>query len=450
MSGSGSNLVSFSRSPDYWLMRARKRTSRAEHSAAGLLYRQVFEQTGHPAVMLQMAENYYQMGCYTAARRIAVDMLKDDRQCAPAYYWLGMTALKQKDEDLAEQAFAAALKTGHDLPLADDAQDMLSEYAWTEPNWYRRSQRAHTLYDRALWHLRAGDLLKTEIWLKRALLRGICPEAEALLGEILLSRKQYAPSARYLERARLRLPGQPSVLLLLAQAQSALGMEEESRTSFMSALDLVSTDQEWSMAAAASFPLRQLDAVRQRLRAALSHEPESNDLLYVLAALEADSGNAKDAFRYLNAILTRDPDDRDAKAAMCLIGYGLVPLFRIGDDEQLIDSLFSPESIRQKDAALFRLAHGLTISMGGAATYQEVLSLSSLCWDRLNPIQKVRCDRQNQWPNAMYRAFSKSLGIDDLPYTAALWPYKKYDRRIRRMSRYITSILDRKGVTHRE
>ena len=70
MSRTRDNLVPFSRTPDYWVMRAGKHKNNAEHSAAQYLYRQAFEQSPKVDIALKMAENYYQMGCYTATRRI--------------------------------------------------------------------------------------------------------------------------------------------------------------------------------------------------------------------------------------------------------------------------------------------------------------------------------------------------------------------------------------------
>ena len=76
MTRTRNNLVPFSRTPDYWVMRAGKRKSNAERSAAQYLYRQAFEQSHQADIAVKMAENYFHMGCYTAARRICVDLLR--------------------------------------------------------------------------------------------------------------------------------------------------------------------------------------------------------------------------------------------------------------------------------------------------------------------------------------------------------------------------------------
>ncbi len=445
MSRTRSNLVPFDRSPDYWMMRAGKRKNDAQNSLAGFLYRQAFEQTKQSAIALRMAENYYQMGCYSAARRIAVELLQHDSSNAQAYYWLGMSALRTKDEELGEQALALALKKGRALPLADDIQDLLSDYPWTEPSTYRRSQRAWSHYQRALEELRGGDLLKVEMRLRLALRRGICPEAEALLGELLFYRKQYRQALKYLRRAAARITGQPSVWILQAQSCAAIGLHEQAASAFSKALSLTRTSREWGIAAAAASFMNCTDTVRKALKTALRNAPESNDLLYVLAATEANSGRVQEAVRCFNVILDRDPDDRDARLALCILGLGPVPFCRVTNDDALVDELCAEPPLRG-DPALLRLIRGLTISMGGAASYQEVSGLAECLWQYLSPLQKRLCDRQSLWPNAFYLTLCRHFGINDLPEQAALWPFRRYKRRVQRMYRYLSGIIIRKGV----
>ena len=78
---------------------------------------------------------------------------------------------------------------------------------------------------------------------------------------------------------------------------------------------------------------------------------QSNDPLYVLAAVEANSGRQQEAIRCLNMILDRDPDDRDAKLALCVLGFSPVPFCRIPDDTRLLDELCA-EPLRRGDPAL--------------------------------------------------------------------------------------------------
>ena len=386
------NLVPFSRTPDYWMTRAGKRKNNAERSTAGFLYRQAFEQSHKTDIALNMAENYYQMGCFSASRRIAAEVLQNNPDDAQAFYWLGLTALEAKDEELAEQALALALKKGWDLPLADAVQDLLTDYPWTEPPTFRRSQRAWSLYERALSCFHVGDYVHAEAFLRKSVRRGICPEAHALLGEMLFCRAKYAESLPYLRHALTFMPDKSSLWCLLAQCAYALGLNEESEKAFAKALSLTNNAQEWGFAAATGVFLHDPDRVRAALKQARRNAPESNDLLYVSAALEANSGHLTEAVRYLNAILNRDPDDRDTKAALCLIGYGALPYCRFIDDSELVDTICSEPPLTG-DRALVRLIHGLTISLGGAVAYREVSDLVSLLWGRMNPLQRSLCDR---------------------------------------------------------
>ena len=445
MTRTRNNLVPFSRTPDYWVMRAGKRKSNAERSAAQYLYRQAFEQSHQADIAVKMAENYFHMGCYTAARRICVDLLAKSRSNAMAYYWLARTALAEKDEELGEQALALALKKGWDLPIADEIQDLLSDYPWTEPYTSRRSQRAWCLYDKALRELASSRTEEAENFLQRSVRRGNCPEAEALLGELLFCKKKYTESIRHLRRAADSLNDHPSVWVLLAQANWAVGNNDDATRALSNAIEHVCTSREWGITAAASFYMNCPEVVVEALKQALRDAPESNDLLYVLAAIDANSGRFNDAIRCLNAILNRDPDDRDAKAALCILGYGPVPFYRIPDDAQLVDELCS-EHYPEGDLALRRLVHGLTISMGGALTYTEVRGITTKLWDSLNPLQRHLCDRRSEWPNAFYRMLSARYRVYDLPETAALWPLDRHKRRVRRMSKYLMKTLTKTEV----
>ncbi len=440
MNRANNNLVPFSRTPDYWMMRAGKHKNNAEHSAAGFLYRQAFEQSHETDIALSMAENYYQMGCFAAARRIAAEILQREPDNAQAFYWLGLTALEAKDEELAEQALALALKKGRDLPLADVVQDLLTDYPWTEPPAYRRSQRAWSLYMRALNCLRSGDYVHAEEFLRKSIHRGVCPEAHALLGEMLFCRGKHAESLPCLRHAIVLMPDKPSLWFLLAQCAFSLNMNDTASNAFAHGLKLTQNAQEWGFAAAASIYLHDPDRLRTALGHARRNAPESNDLLYVSAALEANTGHLNEAIRYLNAILSRDPDDRDARTALCLIGYGPLPHYRFIDDGELVDAMCTEPPLKG-DRALARLIHGLTISLGGAVAYREVYDLVSLLWGHMNPLQRTLCDRQNEWPNAFYQLLIRCFQIKDLPEDAALWPLKRHKRRVKRMRWYLTKTL---------
>ena len=445
MTSTHDNLVPFERTPEYWIKRAKKRKNNSEHSLAGFLYRQAFEQSRQSDIAMQMAENYFQMGCYSAVRRIALDQLQITSRDPQALFWLGMTALEQKDEDLGERALSLALKSGPDLPIADHIQDLLSDYAWTEPKTFRRSERAWCLYQRALDKLYSGNLDATENLLRRAITRGICPEAEALLGELLLNRKEYSESVSHIKAALEHIEDNSSIWLLLAQGCYAENRPDEANDAFFKALSLTTTAWEWSIAAAAAFFINCADVVRDAVKTALKNAPESNDLLYVLAAIEANSGHVTEAIRCLNILLNRDPDDRDAKMALCVLGFGPVPFCRIPDDTMIVNQIIT-EAPLTGDRALIRLIHGLTISLGGAASYHDVSVLTSILWNHMNPLQRFLCDRRSDWPNAFYNTLCRCFRIEDLPETAALWPNRHHRRRIQRMSRYLSGILVRKGV----
>ena len=435
-----SNLVPFSWTPEYWMTRAGKRKNSADRSTAGFLYRKAFEQSHKTDIALVMAENYYHMGCFSAARRIAADVLQQDPLNAQAFYWIGLTALEAGDEELAEQALALALKNGRNLPLADTVQDLLSDYPWTEPPAFRRSSRAWFLYDQAVTYFRKGDYAASEALLRKSITRGVCPEAHAFLGEMLFCRGEYSESLPYIRKAVQLMPEKPSLWCLLAQCAYTLDLNDESANALSKALTLAHSAQEWGFAAAAGVFIHDPDRVRTALGQALRNTPESNDLLYVSAALEANSGHLTEAIRYLNAILSRDPDDRDTRAALCLIGYSSLPYCRFIDDGELVDALCSEPPLTG-DRRLVRLIHGLTVSLGGALSYHEVSGLVSPLWRRLNFLQQWLCDRQNEWPNAFYQLLCRCFRIDDLPQAAALWPIRHHKRRIRRMRWYLTKTL---------
>ena len=444
MSTSRNNLVPFSRSPDYWIMRAGKRKNSTDYSQAGFLIRKAFLETKKTELAYQLADSFYQMGCYSAVRRVAIELLQQDNHSPYGFYWLGLSALKENDEDLAEQSLAIALKLGSDLPLADQVQDILSDYPWAEEPEYRRSSRATSIYYHALSFLQAGDLTQTENLLKRAVKKGKCPPAEALLGEILLYHRHYRSSERWLRLSIQKKPDQQSCWLLLAQVLDDEHKHEESEAAFRKAVSLNRTSRDWGMSAAVGCSIRQPETVKKALQEALYSQPESNDLLYIMAALEANTGNHMQATRILGSILARDPEDRDASAAICLLRFGMIPFIRIPDDGILIQDFLRQEHVhfRRNQPPYLRLAHGLTISLGGAVTYRETLHILSLLWPKLNPLQRRMSEFRSYWPNAFYRTICIHYKIKDLPEIAPLWSIQHCKKRVRRMSRYLNKALE--------
>ena len=201
MSVSGSNLISFEHSTDYWLMRARENRSKSNYRQVSILLRRAYQQENSTETALKMVENYYEMGCYSAVKRIALTLLKNDPRSAEAYYWLGFAALSEKDEYFADNAFHAAMKFGGDLPLADTVQNLIYDYPWKDYRIQRRGYRSEQLYDLACRQLRNGDVFGAAASLKLAVSRGRSANAEALYGELLLYRQDATKSAVHLRRS---------------------------------------------------------------------------------------------------------------------------------------------------------------------------------------------------------------------------------------------------------
>ena len=439
MSVSGSNLISFEHSTDYWLMRARENRSKSNYRQVSILLRRAYQQENSTETALKMVENYYEMGCYSAVKRIALTLLKNDPRSAEAYYWLGFAALSEKDEFFADNAFHAAMKFGGDLPLADTVQNLIYDYPWKDYRIQRRGYRSEQLYDLACRQLRNGDVFGAAASLKLAVSRGRSANAEALYGELLLYRQDATKSAVHLRRSLELDNKQHYVWLLLAQAYAALELSDLSQDALNHALRLTETPQEWGMLMWAAWMLHRDQAFKKALKDTLRQHPQSNDYLYVLAALEGNTGHYATALKYLNTILSIDPDDDDARSAIALLGKAPLPFLRQQNHFITVpETMWAPPATDLRDSALRRLVHGQLISLGGTAEYREVLFVTRQIWDQLSPLQRHLCDIQPYWPAAIYQFLCDYYHVTGAPTLPGLWPIKRGKRRIRRMKKYLT------------
>ncbi len=426
--------IPFQHSAAYWIQRAKLYRQRSDHAAALLLMRHAYQQQRSEDIAMQIAEIYFEMGCHTALVRTLNDILRADPGCAKAYYLIGLTALREKDEETADYALTMALKKGCDSATADHIQDILTDYPWHDPLSYRRSSRSYSLYLKAERTFRSGDANEAEALLRRAVRRGLCPEAEALLGRILLKRGDYACSIRHTRKALAHLPDQTETWLNLALACAMHHQPHLSLSAFLQALRHTRTITEWSATAETGQKLGLAKTVINVLTDALRRQPESNDLRYILAAMKAEAGLYSEAHDLLKLILDRDP--ADVGAALALRCLGRCPLscrrdIHLAETFQPYLRLRSPRG----DSSLRRLSHGLTISLGDIS-YRQVRSIASPLWKRLSPLQKRYCSLMTDWPNAFYRVIARKARLE-VPPVAPLWPGCS-SRRVRRMARYLS------------
>ncbi len=430
-------VVPFERPAAYWVSKARKCRGRTRLTDAAPLLRQAYRQSGEDDVAMELVGTYCAMECHSAAHRVIAQVLEKNPRCAEAYYMLGLSALSQQQEALAEDALATALMLGRDSAFADDAQDILSSYAWHDEPHPPRGARAETLYAQALRYLNAGNTEKAAEYLRKSLCRGFTPRASALLGEIFLRVRGYAAASALLLRAlaadRMNIP----YALLLSEAFFGMNMQEMAQKVLSSAAPLCQTHKELALLAEVCVRLGRPQIASERLEQALRTAPQSNDLLFILAALRSATGDFMGAKSLLHTILMRDPEDADAISALKMIKFRPVPFNRIGLEEELA-ALCARKPVRG-DAALKRLLHGLTISLNGDLSYATIETLVGYAWRRMNPIQKMHCDmsRQHLWPRAFYQYLCEKAGLKRR--RPALYRGKGYGRRVRRMLRFIKS-----------
>ena len=434
------NITPFERPAVYWVRRARRHMDRERLSEASALLREAYRQTGQGEIALELAETHCGMGSYMAARRIAEDLLARDPDCAGAYYVIGLVSLAYDDERLADDALATCMTKDTSGEYAEKAQNLLNEYLWRQDPLFPRDARAQALHAQALDALWAGEKDRAEALLRKAVRQGKRPQAETVLGEILLRQGKAKEALRLFQRAQKKLPGRPTQRLLLAQALCAGGWISLANAWLEKTVPLCESIPELTLAAESCLYAGCRDLIITRIREVQKEMPLSNDLTYLLAAIYADSWDFEKALHQLMIILDRDPEDRDALAALRIIGLGPVPLERppIAD---FVYRLCLRPPIRG-DAALKRLAHGLTVSMGGAVRWQTVYKLTESAWRHLSPLQKKICDRDREayWQNAFYLWLRQCSGQTWLPKKPALYFRPRNQRRIRRMARYLQRI----------
>ena len=433
------NIVPFSRAPAYWVRRARKHQNGDRLQEASVLLRKAYRQTGDEKIALELAGLYCQMGSYSAARRLSEELLSRDASCAGAYYILGVASLAFDDERLADDALATCMIRDRDGLYAEKAQDLLSDYVWRQDPVFPRSARAEVLHLQALDSLWDGDWKKAERLLLRAVRQGKRPQADTLLGENYLRQGRVREALPLLQRAARKLPGRPTQRLLLAQALCAAGARGLAEAWLMKTLPLCESIPELVLAAESCLYAGLKGPFLRRLRE-VSHEmPLSNDLLYLKAAVYADTFDFERAVRLMMLILKRDPDDPDAADALRTLGLSPVPLDR-RQVSPFVYSLCARPPIRG-DAALKRLAHGLTISLGGAMSWPSVLKWTESGWARLNPTQKKYLDRDSffTWQQAFYLWLREKSGDRYLSRVSPLFKGHTRARRVRRMLRFLRS-----------
>lgn len=428
-------VVPFERPAAYWVSRARKCRGRTRLSDAAPLLRQAYRQSGSDDVALELAAAYCAMECYSAARRVLTEVLSRSPNCAEAYYVLGVTALAQQDERLAEDALATSLTVGGDSSFADDAQDMLNNYPWHDEHVWPRGSRGETLYFQALDALAAGDADGAVCNLQKALKRSPAPRSAALLGELCLKSGKYNQAcALLLYAARMDGSNIPCALLL-CQTLCEMAQMEAAKLLLKSLSGNCVTHAQLALFAQVCCRAGCAELAVKRLEEALKAAPQSNDLLLILAAVRRATGDMEGARRLLHTILSRDAEDADAAAALKLIKARPIP-FERARGEDILQNLCARKPI-SGDAALRRLVHGMTISLDGALSYQAVKKLVSHAWEHMNETQKKRCDtsRLNLWPRAFYRYLLETAGEKSPP--PALYEGHKYERQVRRMARFI-------------
>ena len=431
------NIVPFERPAGYWVRRARRLQDRDRLPEATAMLREAYRQSRDGKIALELAEANCGMGSYAAARRIAEDLLERDPDCAGAYYIIGLVSLAYDDEHLADDALATCMSRDRSGEYADKAQNLLNDYLWRIDPVFPRSARAEALHAQALDALWDGRNERAEKLLVRAVRQGKRPQAETVLGEMYLRRGQIRDALKLFQRAQKKLPGRPTQRLLLAQALCAGGWTALAGEWLKKTVPLCQSVPELALAAESCLYAGRKDLIIRRIREVQKELPLSNDLEYLLAAVCADTWDFDRAVRHLMIILNRDPDDRDALAALRVIGLGPVPLDRPSVASFVYDLCARPPV--RGDAALKRLAHGLTISLGGALGWKTVWKMTESAWERLNPLQRSICDRDRDccWQNAFYLWLRDRSGAGWLPKKPALYRKSRQKKRVRRLLRYI-------------
>ena len=431
------NIIPFERPAGYWVRRARRLQDRDRLPEASAMLREAYRQSKDEKIALELAETNCGMGSYAAARRIAEDLLSRDPNCAGAYYIIGLVSLAYDDERLADDALATCLNKDRSGVYAEKAQALLNDYIWRIDPVFPRAARAEVLHAQALDALWDGKRERAEQLLTRAVRQGKRPQAETMLGEMYLRRGQVKEALRLFQKAERKLPGRPTQRLLLAQALCAGGRPGLAAEWLKKTLPMCESIPELALAAESCLYAGRKDLILRRIREVQKELPLSNDLEYLLAAVCADTWDFDRAVRHLMIILNRDPEDGDALAALRVIGLGPVPLDRPPVASFVYDLCARPPV--KGDAALKRLAHGLTISLSGALGWRTVWKMTENAWSHLSPLQRSVCDRDRDccWQNAFYLWLRERSGVRWLPQKAALYRKSRQVRRVRRMKRYI-------------
>ena len=427
------NTVPFDRSYKYWLSKANKQRQSGHFTEALVMLRHAYEAAKRDDILFMMADIYCETGSFYAAKRLMSDLILSDRDNAEAYYWLGIAALGLNDEALGEDALATALLKGrHNSDLADKAQSVLSEYNWSEAPVLPRRRRALYYYHRAASAYYDGRDDDATAYALLSVRRGATSEAFTMLGQLYMKHGKNLKGIRCIRKAVRLSPHSPVLLAMLAQAYSVLDLDTAAKAACKRALSACRTADDLGYVGMACFFTGQTGLMRGKMNEIMRRWPDSNDHMYVRAAYLADTGRIPEALRVFTAILDRDPEDTDARAALRIMAVGgKVHLIRVPEDDSEVRLLCQRQQ-KPGDQSFIRLVHGLIISLGGVVSTGAVRARTLNIWLRMNRVQKRECDRNYEWPNAFYQYIRRHTPVP-LPEFPAFWQPMERPRRARRI-----------------
>lgn len=376
----GGQVVAFERPAAYWLSKARAIKAPSRLPDAARMYAKALDKSGDPAVALELARVYLDMQCVSAAETTLLRAVARQGLTQRACLLIGRCAMQFGDESLGERALEMCMRLSPGTPDADEAQETLWSYPWTDESIPHYAARLRIM---CLQGEEADNKIKADRRYRRAAKLANTLEKTVYLSQMLMATQFPVDISARLPREKLM---HYALLSLRVQALSAAGQKqvaEQILSSASAGADTLSEMRALCHIAVCAGVAESMLALCERR---LSQAPWSADMLRLYARCLLSCG------------------DRERAAAMLDRAHALDQLptdSTLASRDALEDALCAvPPRLRR--GPLNRLLHFLTLTLVDDLPDETIYLIAAPAWRALTPAAKRRCedDRDADWYTA--------------------------------------------------
>lgn len=325
--GPSGNVIPFERSAAFMHRRALKKRDENHLLDALDLLRRALERTpDHPEYQIDLAETYYEMGCFEESNRRLARLLAREDAPSECYFGLGCNYFSLEDESSARYALLSYLKRAPHGEYRPDVLELLGELGGSAPA-SRKARRAAYLSARGLTLMEGGDYARARPLLRKSL--RLVPrqvEVRAMLALCLMGLGERAYALHEIYLATQSEARSVRVLLVAAQLYHKNGYQVRAQQALSEADQLAATPEELAQLAHAACLMKLDEQALLYIKRALQEAPFDRQLLHAMAVALINTGRPVDsALHYWRRIRRIDPEDSVAGCFLRLAAQGALP-----------------------------------------------------------------------------------------------------------------------------